>query len=387
MLRVAIAERHNWRKKATEYGFSFHTLQGQPYWDESAYYQFSLQQIEQDIEEPSVELHQMCLAVVDKVVRDDEWMQKFQIPQDFWQAVADSWQAKAPSLYSRLDFAYHGHGPAKLYENNADTPTSLYESGFWQWLWLEEQVNAGKLSKQADQFNSLQEKLIRQLANIADFYGVNSLHFACCQDSTEDRGTVQYLQDCANEAGLLSPFVFIEDIGLSSCGRFTDLQDIPIDTLFKLYPWEFMQREEFAPAIIPAQVNWIEPLWKSILSNKALLPMLWKMFPDHPNLLPSYFEQDLAKATESKLIKKPLFSREGANISLLDNGKTVIDGQGPYGEEGFVYQAYYPLPVFGTNHTLIGSWLVNDQAAGISIREDNSPVTQDLSRYLPHIIL
>ncbi|WP_340679136.1 glutathionylspermidine synthase family protein [Paraglaciecola sp.] len=387
MLRINIQERHNWRKKAEEFGFTFHTLQGEPYWDESAYYQFNLQQIEQDIEEPTLEIHQQCLAVVDKVVKDDELLQKFQIPREFWQPIADSWHSKTPSLYSRLDFAYHGKGPAKLYENNADTPTSLYESGFWQWLWLEDQVNAGKLSKQADQFNSLQEKLIHQLAHIADFYGIDSLHFACCKDTIEDRGTVQYLQDCASEAGLVSPFVFIEDIGLSDCGRFTDLQDHVIDTLFKLYPWEFMQREEFAPAIVPAGVNWIEPLWKSVLANKALLPMLWKMFPNHPNLLPSYFEDELSLATETKLIKKPLFSREGANISLLERGKTIIDGQGPYGEEGYIYQAYYPLPTFGNNHTLIGSWLVNDQPAGISIREDSSPITQDLSRYLPHIIL
>lgn len=387
MLRVSIDERPTWRKKAKEFGFTFHTMQGEPYWDESAYYQFNLKQIEEGIEDPTVELHQMCLSVVEKVVNDESLLAQFKIPPLFWQDIADSWHAKCPSLYSRLDFAYDGKNPAKLLENNADTPTSLYESGFWQWLWLEEQVNAGKINKQADQFNSLQEKLIQQLAHIAAFYQVDNLHFACCKETIEDRGTVQYLQDCAAEAGLLNHFVFIEDIGLSECQHFTDLHNKPIETLFKLYPWEFMQREEFAAAIAPANVNWIEPLWKSILSNKALLPMLWKMFPAHPNLLPAYFEQDLPHANESKLIKKPLFSREGANISLIDHGKIIIDGAGPYGEEGFIYQAYNALPTFGKNHTLIGSWLVNDQAAGISIREDLSPITQDLSRYVPHIIL
>lgn len=387
MLRVAIQERKNWRNKATEFGFTFHTMHGEPYWDESAYYQFTLQQIERDLEDPTVEVHEMCLSVVDNVVKEESLLAQFQIPEMFWQGIADSWKNKSPSLYSRLDFAYDGKNPAKLLENNADTPTSLYESGFWQWLWLEEQVNAGKISKQADQFNSLQEKLIHQLAKIAAFYKVDNMHFACCKDTIEDRGTVQYLQDCATEAGLGHQFVYIEDIGLSDCGRFTDLQNYPIETLFKLYPWEFMQREEFASSIGPAQVNWLEPLWKSILSNKALLPMLWKMFKGHPNLLPAYFEHELALATDSKLIKKPYFSREGANISLIEQGKTIIAGDGPYGEEGFIYQAYSPLPTFGKNHTLIGSWLVDNQAAGISIREDLSPITQDLSRYMPHIIL
>ncbi|MGS2721927.1 glutathionylspermidine synthase family protein [Paraglaciecola aestuariivivens] len=387
MFRVEISERANWKRKANEFGFKFHTMHGQAYWDESAYYQFSLEQIERDLEAPSEDIHQMCLAVVEKVVNSEELLAKFQIPPAFWQPIYQSWQQQDPSLYSRLDFAYHGKGPAKLYENNADTPTSLYESGFWQWLWLEEQVNAGKIAKQADQFNSLQEKLIQRFGYIAQHYQIEQMHFACCQDTDEDRGTVQYLQDCAKEAGLSTDFVFIEDIGLAEYGSFSDLQNHKIQSLFKLYPWEFMQREEFSQAIVPAQVNWIEPLWKSILSNKALMPMLWKMFPHHPNLLPAYFEDELALATEQKLVKKPIFSREGANVSVLENGKTTLSADGPYGDEGFIYQAYYALPKFAKNHTLIGSWLVNDKAAGISVREDLSPITQDMSRYLPHIIL
>ncbi|MFT4993207.1 MAG: glutathionylspermidine synthase [Paraglaciecola sp.] len=387
MLRIPITERPNWRRKAADFGFKFHTMHGEAYWDESAYYQFSLQQIEQDLERPTEEIHQMCLAVVDKVVNNQALLEKFQIPPAFWQPVADSWRQKDPSLYSRLDLAYHGQGPAKLYENNGDTPTSLYESGFWQWLWLEELVDKGLLSKQADQFNSLQEKLVNRLGQIARHYQLPHLHFACCKDTDEDRGTVQYLQDCASEAGIANHFVFIEDIGLGESGHFTDINDQVIDSMFKLYPWEFMQREEFGQAIEAAHVNWIEPLWKSILSNKALMPMLWKMFPNHPNLLAAYFEDELHLANESKLIKKPIFSREGANISLIEDGKTTLEAKGPYGAEGFIYQAYYPLPQFGDNHTLIGSWLVDDKAAGIALREDTSPITQDMSRYVPHIIL
>lgn len=387
LFRLPIAQRKNWQKTATEYGFKFHTMYGEPYWDESAYYQFSLEQIENDLEAPTEEIHQMCLAAVDNVVNSESLLTQFQIPDEFWQAIADSWNTKQPSLYSRLDFAYSGKGPAKLYENNADTPTSLYESGFWQWLWLQEQVDAGKLSKNADQFNSLQEKLIHQLSNIGNFYDINSMHFACCQDTEEDRGTVQYLQDCANEAGIKNEFVFIEDIGLTEAGYFSDLQDNVIQTLFKLYPWEFMQREEYAAHIISSHTNWIEPLWKAILSNKALMPLLWKMFEGHPNLLPAFFENELALAGQQKLVKKPIYSREGANVSIIENGKTLLAADGPYGEEGFIYQAYSPLPKFGDNHTLIGSWLVDDQAAGISVREDSSLITQDSSRYLPHIIL
>lgn len=391
MLRRPIEARKNWQQMANDYGFHFHTMYGQAYWDETAYYQFSLAQIERDLESPTEEIHQMCLHVVDLVSKNEELLTKFAIPNEYWQAIADSWLAKEPSLYSRLDFVYDGKKPAKLLENNADTPTSLYESGFWQWLWLENNVNNNKLSQAADQFNSLQEKLVNRLKVIADYYGTSYLHFACCKDTDEDRGTVQYLQDCAKEAGLNDYFVFIEDIGLAETGELTDLQDQIISTCFKLYPWEFMQREEFGPHALKAQTAWVEPIWKTILSNKALLPMLWQEFKGHPNLLPAFFESDIHDMNSldgvSKWVKKPLYSREGANIDILENGKMSLSSDGPYGEEGFIYQAHTPLPRFGDNYTLVGSWLVNDEAAGISVREDKSPITQDLSRYMPHIIL
>lgn len=387
MIRIPSKERPHWRQKADEFGFKFHTMYGEPYWDESAYYQFTLQQIENQIEDPTEELQQMCLAAVEKVVGNEELLNKFQIPQAFWQLIADSWRDKQPSLYSRLDLVFHKDHPVKLLENNADTPTSLYESGFWQWLWLEEMVNAGKISKGADQFNSLQEKLIARLAVIQDYYAPYMMHFSCCKDTEEDRGTVQYLQDCASAANIPNDFVFVEDIGLADTGYFSDLKDEPISLMFKLYPWEFMLREEFGEYIIDSPTQWLEPIWKSILSNKALLPLLWQMFPNHPNLLPAWFEEDLLKATDSKLVKKPIFSREGANISVLDQGQATLAVDGPYGEEGYIYQSWYPLPRFENNFTLIGSWLVGDQPAGISIREDTHPITQDLSRYLPHIIL
>ena len=387
MLRQAITPRYDWQQQASQYGFHFHTMYGEPYWDESAYYQFSLKQIEQDLEDPTAELHQMCLAVVDKVVHSESLLRRFQIPQDYWDLIRESWLLRSPSLYSRMDLVYDGSGPAKLLENNADTPTSLYETGFWQWLWLEQQVDRLNLPRSADQFNSLQEKLVHRFADIASIYQLNQMHFACCQDTDEDRGTVQYLQDCAEAAGIHTDFVYIEDIGLADTGVFTDLQDAPITDCFKLYPWEFMLREPFAEALTSAQVNWLEPLWKAILSNKALLPQLWKMFPNHPNLLPAWFADESEHSGTGRWIKKPVFSREGANISLIENGVETALSEGPYGDEGFIIQQFHPLPEFGRNHTLIGSWLVDNLPAGISVREDNHLITQDLSRYVPHIIL
>lgn len=386
MKRVSITSRPDWQEKAVEYGFYFHTMYDEPYWSEDHYYEFTEKEID-ELESSTNELHQMSLEAVDLVVNNEALLKKFRIPENVWDFVTESWNKKEPSLYGRFDYAYDGTKPPKMLEYNADTPTSLYESSFFQWIWLENQIKNGKLPDDADQFNSIQEKLIDRFAHFKEWHGISKLHFSCYTDTEEDRGTVQYMQDCALDAGLANEFIYIEDIGITDQGQFTDIDDALIRSIFKLYPWEFMFREEFANYLDSRKTLWIEPGWKSILSNKAILPLLWSMFPNHPNLLESYFAEDSKAGNLTTYVKKPLFSREGANISIVENGSVISEIDGPYGEEGYIVQDYYPLPKFDGNTTLVGSWVIGDQSAGICIREDKEIITQDLSRFYPHAII
>jgi glutathionylspermidine synthase len=74
---------------------------------------------------------------------------------------------------------------------------------------------------------------------------------------------------------------------------------------------------------------------------------------------------------------------EGANITLV--GDYTIQTPGDYGEEGFVYQALTPIPVFDGNYAVIGSWLVDGVACGMGIRESDGPITDNVSRFVPHM--
>src|SRR5690606_19773059 len=107
-------------------------------------------------------------------------------------------------------------GPAKLYEYNADTPTSIFETGVFQWLWLEDQIAAGVLPEEADQFNSLHEQLRDRFRAIFPEGGF--VHFSSEPDHVEDRQTVKYLEDIAAQAGLEPQFVALGDIGLNEDG-------------------------------------------------------------------------------------------------------------------------------------------------------------------------
>lgn len=380
-----LPERPDWRRQAESLGFCFHTMYGEPYWDETRAWAFSLEEIETRIEDPSAELHAMCLHAVDKVVKSEELMSRLAIPEVARDAVAASWSRQDPHLYGRFDLAYDGQGPAKMLEYNADTPTSLYEAGFFQWLWLEDQIAAGVLPRRADQFNAIQEVLIGRLREI--FPAGAPVHFASVGENIEDRQTVRYLEDCAQQAGLVPVYVPLEAIGVDDQGRFADDQSRVIERLFKLYPLEQMLRDPFAPELIRSSMQLVEPLWKAVLSNKGILPVLWKMFPNHPNLLPAYFEDEAdASVLGSRFVKKPLFSREGANVTLFRDGAVEVDGEGDYGAEGHVLQAYAPLAKEGDDYAVIGSWIVGDAACGMGIREDRDIVTRDMSRFVPHFI-
>lgn len=386
MKRIAIAERDDWQQTAERLGFRFHTIDGAPYWDENAYYAFTLEQIERDIETPTGELHEMAMDLVAEVVRDEALLRRLAIPPAYWDWIAQSWREASPHLYGRMDFAYDGTSAAKLYELNYDTPTSLYEAAFFQWLWLEQQVERGALPKGADQYNLIQETLIEAFATIAKRLP-KPLYFSAVRDSLEDQGTVAYLADCAEQAGLATRRIAIEDIGLSKDGWYTDTDDAVIRALFKLYPLEFLFEEEFGPALPASRCVLIEPPWKAVLSNKGILPLLWERHPDHPNLLPTFFDDKPADTLPPGWVRKPLFSREGANIELRAADGETLRSDGPYTDAPFIRQAFHPLPKFDGGYPLTGSWVVADRACGLGVREDASLITQDTSRFVPHVIV
>jgi hypothetical protein len=190
--------------------------------------------------------------------------------------------------------------------------------------------------------------------------------------------TVGYLRDTAEQAGLATRGIFIEDLGWDpAAGALVDLDGAPIAALFKLYPWEGLVADELGELLPVIPVMWFEPAWKMILSNKAILPILWELFPDHPNLLPAAGEP-----LPGAWVRKPRLGREGANVSIRAPG-IEVDSAGPYADTGFVYQTYTELGEHDGMRPVIGSWLIGGCAAGIGIRETTGYVTGNTARFAP----
>ncbi|TFZ58437.1 glutathionylspermidine synthase family protein [Methylorubrum sp. Q1] len=384
MRRIACGERPGWREIAGDAGFAFHTIDGEPYWDETHAYAFTLAETEDDIEGPSAELHALCLDFAAEAVADERILASLAIPEPVWDTVRASWRRGDPSLYGRLDFSYGGTGPAKLLEYNADTPTALYETAVFQWLWLEQGLTEGRLPAGSDQFNALHERLIARLSEIAP---PGLIAFAADTSGPEDLGTAGYLQDCAVQAGCTTILLDLAQIGLRADGAFCGPDERPFAALFKLYPWEWAFRDAFGSAVAASPTRFLEPPWKMVLSNKGLLAHLWAREPGHPNLLPAFFEADPACASlGGAYVRKPLLSREGANVEIFSDGARIAGADGPYGADGFIRQGLAELPCFEGRRPLLGAWIVGDAPAGLCIRESDGPITGDGALFVPHLI-
>jgi glutathionylspermidine synthase len=372
--RHRIVTRPDWQKKVEQVGLTYHTVEGQTYWDESTYWEFTSAEIDR-IEAATAELQTMCLAAGDFIL-DNNRLDALRIPTSAAARIRETWNSEPSALYGRMDLAYDRRN-LKLLEYNADTPTSLVEAAVAQWYWLEDRY------PEADQFNSIHEHLVAKWKDLAGY--LHQPVYFTCEPCDEDWMTITYLRDTAQQGGLTTEALAIREIGWHpGLGRFVDAANRPMDTIMKLYPWESILADQFGPHALETMgsVQWIEPIWKMLWSNKALLAILWEMYPGHELLLPTYLD---GPRDMDSWVRKPLLGREGANVTVKLSGITAEDTSGRYGDGGFVYQQYMDLAAGGGTRVVLGSWLVDGEPCGMGIREPDSYVTSNASRFVPHL--
>jgi glutathionylspermidine synthase len=385
MQRITSTPRENWEKKVEEHGLVYHHhALGELYWNEAAYYKFTMAEVD-EMEEATNKLHHLCLEAVERIIDSHDYT-GFNLPFNLISLIEWSWMHEETSIYGRFDLCYNGKYPPKLLEYNADTPTTLLEASVIQWFWLQD------MFPKADQFNSIHERLIERWKHIKTHLEGAYLYFGYSPDNAgEDRMTVTYMQETAEEAEIATATTQMSQIGWNpNTNKFVDINDKSIVSIFKLYPWEWMFEEDFIQNLVDhyKEMQWIEPLWKILLSNKAILAKLWEYFPYHENLLECYMA-DSQQGTiwmPERYVKKPVYSREGCNVAIFEGDK-MTHHEGPYGEcNKWIYQEYAPLPEFDGMHPVIGSWVIDGESAGIGIRESPSLITDNLSMFAPHLI-
>jgi len=386
--RHLVRPRKDWRRIVEEQGLTYAVDRAEngserPYWHEAAVYELSEEEVEY-LEGVTEELHDMSVEAARRMAEDPGIMAHLGLPPEATELMrAGLLRPDTPTLYGRFDLAYDGTGPAKLLEYNADTPTGLVEASVVQWYWLEDEL------PDYDQWNMLHERLMQAWTRYAPHFPDGVLHFAVgANEPNEDWATIAYLRDAAREAGLIDLGITMEEIGWHHAkSSFVDIRGREISVCFKLYPWEWMLNESFGGYILDGSSStvWIEPAYKALLGSKALLVVLYEMFPDHESILPAYFDGPMDL---ERYVAKPMYGWEGAGIRIYEADGTLLAARPERHAAGqeCVYQQFIDLPSFDGNHAVLGTWMVGEHAAGLGIRESDHLVTDTDARFVPHFL-
>ena len=379
MLRHTCKPRRDFQRIIRDQGLLFDTnADGAPYWDEEAFYSLTIREVDQ-LYDAAKELHGMFLAAAGHVLGQPGGLARLEIPEPLHEPIRRSWEIDEWEFYGRFDFTFDRMGAPKLIEYNADTPTGLLEAAVIQWYWKED------IFPRNDQFNSIHESLVRRWGELCGHgpWRRDLTHFASVANHPEDRITIGYIAKTAEEAGLKTEYLAVDRIGWDkNNNEFVDEHDRAIQQLFKLYPWEWMGAESFAPQLALARWRVLEPPWKAIFASKKLLLVLQELYPGHPHLL-SVAEQPLT----GDHVAKPAFGREGSNVALFRGGAQVDKREGRAGSGSLIYQQYCPLVqakpgLFAQG----GIWMAGPEPVGLGVREDTRPILGNTSRFVPHVI-
>lgn len=390
MDRVKIDPRLDWQGEMKKLGYNWHTDRGTPYWTEDAYYHFTTADVAK-LTTAAETVHKMYIDAGQYVI-DKKQMPLIGIEPKIADQVEQWWNDDIPTLFGRFDFVYDGVGQPKLLEYNADTPGNMVETAIIQRNWREQRFPGNS------QFNNLQSALTDRFREQLRGRTNTLMHVMADAGIPEDAENAAFVGFCAQAAGFQFTYINGPDIGVDKrTGIFYDLQSREMRFIYKQYPWDVWIRDDverakagrdhYYPYVQSKTAWWLEPLWKLMFSGKGMLPMLWELNTEHPNLLPAYRSPSEFIGQSRPYVTKPIWGLQGRNIKITGkDGNIIAQTAGDSTGTGYIYQAYREMPVFDDFRPVVSVWIVTDKAVAISVREDKGLITVDHSRFVPHIV-
>ncbi|EIE1464918.1 glutathionylspermidine synthase family protein [Campylobacter upsaliensis] len=336
------------------------------------------------------ELYDMFVAAAQNVIDNDRF-DELGIPFNLIDAIKMSWENEVHwHLYGRFDFAGGLDGkPIKLIEFNADTPTSLFESAILQWAMLKQNNLDEHL-----QFNSIYESLMdnfkrlitldESVEEFEEHYRGWKILFSSVAGNKEEELTTKLLAHIAKDAGFECDFAYVDEVEFGEEGIFKN--GVNYEYWFKLIPWEEIAIEEGELAMLLTQIMRnqkaiiLNPAYTLLFQSKGILKILWELYPNHPLLLESSYEPLQGK----DFVRKPMFGREGANISIVKDDVKLQENIGPYGNNKMIYQQYYELNSNENEYYQAGVFFAYE-GCGLGFRKGGL-IIDNASKFVGHII-
>lgn len=355
---------------------------------------------ERELRRATNELHAMFLHATHAVLEDDALMAHFHLPEVLWPRIRQSWDGRRTKMITgRFDFSLSGRG-LKVYEYNADSASCHMECGRVQCAWAGHYgVSEGRCSG---------GQLMPDLIEAWRTAGVEGTLHIMQDANAEETYHALFMKEAIDAAGVPAKIITgVEGLGWDGQGRVVDADGVPILWVWKTWAWETVidqircecdadeedmrlhrtrdpnRPPRLADVMLRKEVKVFEPLWTLIPSNKAILPILWSMYPNHPYLLETQFELT-EKLAERGYAEKPIVGRCGANIRIVAPDKGLIGAtSGQFGDRNQIFQELFPLPLIEGQNVQVGTFSVGGRYAAAMPRVDASPIITTKSDLLP----
>lgn len=328
----------------------------------------------------------------------EAFLEKIGIPENIWDLVIHSWEDERHQfIYGRFDLAGGIDGfPIKLIEFNADTATFLPETAIIQWA----QLKANGLNENK-QFNIVFDSLVVRFKELLKRNRDKNpaILFTCLPGYPEDYSNCELLMEAAEEAGFMAVFEYIDNIIFSDDAEeggvyrrnplTQEYEQYPF--LFKLIPWEWFCWDE--PEILKIITDLVKtndlivvnPAYSLMYQSKALMVEAWEKFrldERSDYLLATSLEQ----LPDKHQVKKPIFGREGANVTIISEmGAVEEKTDGIYGEQKMVYQEYAYFPTDGEGYQYQTGVFYAEEPAGLAFRRSKG-IIDNLAQVVGHTV-
>ncbi|HEX7035229.1 MAG TPA: bifunctional glutathionylspermidine amidase/synthase [Pseudomonadales bacterium] len=348
-----------------------------------------------ELERATNELHALFMHATERVLRDDALLARFGIPRAVWPRIRQSWDNRRNEMVTgRFDFTLSERG-LKVYEYNCDSASCHMEAGKVQGRWAEHfGCSVGR-----DAAASLQNALARAWrgSDAATRRRAGEVLHVMIDRDLEETYHALFMKEFMNAAGIPVTLLHgMSDVHWNGAGEVVDGDGVPIRWVWKTWAWETAldqlraECEDEGAVMLPSgprqgsprlvdvllrrEVMVYEPLWTLIPSNKAILPVLWEMFPEHPYLLASGFELT-ERIGRGGFVTKPIVGRCGANIALFNEQREVIEQTaGAFEARAQIFQEYFPLPNVGGDYVQLCAFTAAGTYAGSCVRLDPTQV-------------
>ncbi len=348
-----------------------------------------------ELQRATNELHHFFMRATEYVLKDDQLLQHFNIPTTLWPRIRSSWNNRKNSMITgRFDFSISENG-LKVYEYNADSASCYFEAARLQTEW-------------ANHFgctigSSPGEKLFASLVQAWKARDIKDILHIMQDFDDEETYHALFMKSAMEEAGIVVKILHgVADLHWRN-ESIVDADNIPIKRVWKTWAWETAldqirhEMEDHQPAknaveasspprlvdvLLRPDVMVNEPLWTVIPSNKAILPVIWTLFPDHPYLLNSQFELT-ESLLQSGYVEKPIVGRSGENIIITHTDDIIDSTEGRFGNRQRIFQSLFRLPQIDSMNVQVCSFAVAGSFAGACVRVDPSLVIRGGSDVMP----